>query len=313
MRWHQNYAHRFPKFFRSLHTLLGLSFCVPRYQFTCCQCTNLIHFLTCTRIPCRGSQCESGRVRCYLYKMPMHHFMSSSVVQSQQAHNTDHCNTCNIADGRSTEFVCSILVESCVPEDMMSVLAMGDGGPTRTFFDQCRICGSQDVNQSGSCDSAMTAPKIPRGVTVPQTVAPLDQRRHVVAGLRRRLSHQVNQHCRKGPQQQKKTLHRSSKKRRQKYHFVAVGFWTVAWGGFSVQGGPRVVSAICCCFHCCSQCFQFSLCSAAKSAKPARSVASTHIAREPWRAPPDLGLSYVPVCPIRPKRTQTETSKTKKN
>ena len=28
-----------PKCFRSLHTLLGLSLCLSRYQFTCCQCT----------------------------------------------------------------------------------------------------------------------------------------------------------------------------------------------------------------------------------------------------------------------------------
>ena len=33
-----------PKCFRSLHTLLGLSFCVPRYQFTCCQSIKVIHF-----------------------------------------------------------------------------------------------------------------------------------------------------------------------------------------------------------------------------------------------------------------------------
>ena len=30
--------------FRSFHMLLGLSLCVPRYQFTYCQCTKLIHF-----------------------------------------------------------------------------------------------------------------------------------------------------------------------------------------------------------------------------------------------------------------------------
>ena len=36
-------------------------------EFTCCQCTKLIHFLTCTRIPCRDSYCENGLVRCYLY------------------------------------------------------------------------------------------------------------------------------------------------------------------------------------------------------------------------------------------------------
>ena len=65
--WHQNYAHRFTKCFRSLHTLLGLSFCVPKYHVTCCQCTKLIHFLTCTRIPCRGSHCENARVRCCVH------------------------------------------------------------------------------------------------------------------------------------------------------------------------------------------------------------------------------------------------------
>ena len=44
--------------------LLGLSLCVPN---TCCQCTKLIHFLTCTGIPCRDSHCENGLVRCCLY------------------------------------------------------------------------------------------------------------------------------------------------------------------------------------------------------------------------------------------------------
>ena len=36
-------------------------------EFTCCQCTKLIHFLTCTGIPCRDSHCENGRVRYCLY------------------------------------------------------------------------------------------------------------------------------------------------------------------------------------------------------------------------------------------------------
>ena len=62
-----NYAHRFPKCFRSIHTLLGtfaLRFVSPiqllsLYQF--------IQFLTCTRIPCRDSHCENGLVRCCLY------------------------------------------------------------------------------------------------------------------------------------------------------------------------------------------------------------------------------------------------------
>ena len=36
-------------------------------EFTCCQCTKLIHFLPCTGIPCRDSHCENGLVTCYLY------------------------------------------------------------------------------------------------------------------------------------------------------------------------------------------------------------------------------------------------------
>ena len=36
-------------------------------EFTCCQCTKLIYFLTCTGIPCRDSHCENGLVRCCLY------------------------------------------------------------------------------------------------------------------------------------------------------------------------------------------------------------------------------------------------------
>ena len=61
-----NYAHRFPKCFRSLHIvwIFALHFVSPiqllsLYQF--------IQFLTCTRIPCEDSQCEKGLVRCCLY------------------------------------------------------------------------------------------------------------------------------------------------------------------------------------------------------------------------------------------------------
>ena len=36
-------------------------------DFIYCQCTKLIHFLTCTRIPCRDSHCVNGRVRCEIY------------------------------------------------------------------------------------------------------------------------------------------------------------------------------------------------------------------------------------------------------
>ena len=39
-----NYAHRFPKCFRSLHTLLGFSLCTSCRQFNYCGCTNLCNF-----------------------------------------------------------------------------------------------------------------------------------------------------------------------------------------------------------------------------------------------------------------------------
>ena len=46
------------------HVVGLVAFCA---ECSCCQCTKLIHFLTCTRIPCRDSQCENGLVRCCLY------------------------------------------------------------------------------------------------------------------------------------------------------------------------------------------------------------------------------------------------------
>ena len=39
-----NYAHRFPKCCRSLHTLLGFSLCTSCHQFNCCRCTYLFNF-----------------------------------------------------------------------------------------------------------------------------------------------------------------------------------------------------------------------------------------------------------------------------
>ena len=50
--------------FSSFNMLLCLSLCA---EFTCCQCTKLIHFLTCAGISCRDSHCENGLVRCCLY------------------------------------------------------------------------------------------------------------------------------------------------------------------------------------------------------------------------------------------------------
>ena len=61
-----NYAHRFPKCFRSLHTLLGFSLCTSCRQFNL-SLYQFIQFLTCTRIPCIVSHCENGLVRCCLY------------------------------------------------------------------------------------------------------------------------------------------------------------------------------------------------------------------------------------------------------
>ena len=66
-----NYAHRFPKCFRSLQTLLGFSLCTSCHKFNCCHCTKFVQFLTCTRIPCRDSHCENGLVRCCLYSLRM--------------------------------------------------------------------------------------------------------------------------------------------------------------------------------------------------------------------------------------------------
>ena len=44
-------------------------------EFTCFHCTKLIHFLTCTGIPCRESHCENGLVRCCLHKITNFHRM----------------------------------------------------------------------------------------------------------------------------------------------------------------------------------------------------------------------------------------------
>ena len=62
-----NYAHRFPKCFRSLNTLWGCSLCTSCHQFNCCHKTKFLQLLTCTGIPCRDSHCENGLVRCCLY------------------------------------------------------------------------------------------------------------------------------------------------------------------------------------------------------------------------------------------------------
>ena len=55
-----NCAHRFPKCFRSLLTLLGFSPGTSCHQFYCCDSTKFIQFLTCARILCEDSHCENG-------------------------------------------------------------------------------------------------------------------------------------------------------------------------------------------------------------------------------------------------------------
>ena len=55
-----NYAHMFPKCFRSLHTLLGFSLCTSCRQFLLVVAVTIYSILTCTRIPCRDSHCENG-------------------------------------------------------------------------------------------------------------------------------------------------------------------------------------------------------------------------------------------------------------
>ena len=47
-----------------LHVFVLVALCD---EFSCCQCTKLIHFLTNTGIPYRDSHCESGLVRCSLH------------------------------------------------------------------------------------------------------------------------------------------------------------------------------------------------------------------------------------------------------
>ena len=48
----------------SLHVVVLVALCA---EFTCRHCTKLVHFLTCTRIPCRDSHCENWLMKCCLY------------------------------------------------------------------------------------------------------------------------------------------------------------------------------------------------------------------------------------------------------
>ena len=60
------HAHRFPKCFKSLHTLLGFALCFMSSTLILVAVT-IYSIVTCTRIPCRDSHCETGLLRCCLY------------------------------------------------------------------------------------------------------------------------------------------------------------------------------------------------------------------------------------------------------
>ena len=87
-RWHQQQGREITKTnklrFGSIHSVpesvvvVLVSFlmllCIPHvvgFVALCaeltCRCTKLIHFMTCTRIPCKDSHCENGLVKCCLY------------------------------------------------------------------------------------------------------------------------------------------------------------------------------------------------------------------------------------------------------
>ena len=68
-------------------------------EFTCCQCTKLIHFLTCTGIPCRVSHCENGLVRCCLYKILTRHIDTKHQL-------ADILNNGNFTRGSHFSFLC---------------------------------------------------------------------------------------------------------------------------------------------------------------------------------------------------------------
>ena len=79
-----NYAHRFPKCFRSLHTLLGFSICTSCRQFNLLL-YQFIPFLTCTRIPCRDSHCENGSFEVLSLHLPVGYSRPPSAVNDPTA------------------------------------------------------------------------------------------------------------------------------------------------------------------------------------------------------------------------------------
>ena len=62
-----NYAHRFPKCFRSLHTLLGFSLCTSNRPFNCCSCTHLFNFWPVREFLVEIHTAKTGLLRCCLY------------------------------------------------------------------------------------------------------------------------------------------------------------------------------------------------------------------------------------------------------
>ena len=62
-----NYAHRFPKCVKSLHTLLGFSLCTSCHQLGCCCCTNLFNFWPTRQFLVEIHTAKTGLLRCCLY------------------------------------------------------------------------------------------------------------------------------------------------------------------------------------------------------------------------------------------------------
>ena len=79
-----NYAHRFPKCFKSLHTLMGFSLCTSCRQINQ-SLYQFVLFLTCTRIPCIVSHCENGLVRCCLHTHTVGYSRPPSAVNEPTA------------------------------------------------------------------------------------------------------------------------------------------------------------------------------------------------------------------------------------
>ena len=101
-----NYAHRFSKCFRSLHTSLGFSLCTSCRQFNL-SLYQFIQFLTCARIPCRDSHCENGSFEvlplhtCHAHNTTKHHAIQQRIASQSVVAVHTSCNLSNCVEGRN--------------------------------------------------------------------------------------------------------------------------------------------------------------------------------------------------------------------